>query len=96
MTGDGKCLFGRTPTEIWKVDLGRLRKVRLEPPEGVEVCGDEAEDVLEFVEKAALDEAPFDLVIIGPELFLPQMEIVNPTGQEYFEQLLVEDERVAQ
>jgi hypothetical protein len=75
------------------IDFPRLEGIRLEIPEFVhdEDNGDDEGTVEEKV-VTIQRESPMDFVIIGAEPFVPPMEAVNATGQEFFEQIAEDSE----
>jgi hypothetical protein len=89
----GARFMGEEHTVEKEIDFARLEGIKLEIPEfGPNEDSGEDEGAVEEKVVAVQRESPLDFVIIGAEPFLPSMETVNATGQDFFEQIAEEGE----
>jgi hypothetical protein len=92
LLADGQSI-GKPRTDARSVDLERLDGVKLEIPDLFDDFVEEIEEQYEPTEEVAPPEVVLDFVTIGPEPFLPTMDVVNSIGQEFFESVLPKEAR---
>jgi hypothetical protein len=97
LTSEGSMFMGEDRGADKSVDLEILEGVRLEIPEfTANEEGEEQDHAEEDAPEVETVASPMDFVIIGADVFLPSMDVVNTTGQEFFEQITAEAEAEAE
>jgi len=96
MIADGMTfLYGERQIVKHVINVQKLQGIRLDVPILAIECDDEIVEESEVQEEEIVENVQstscLDLVIIGPDVFIPAMDVVNSTGAEYLEHILVEE-----